>query len=90
MCLCRGSEVGRGMLVGLVGNGIANVVCMGAGNWVVGCVGWGSGVVRWGCLVGWAGPIVLCCVHARWIGFVLMRMKSCFLSKIISITYIAI
>ena len=84
--MCPWREVGRGMLVGLVGNGIANVVCMEARNWVVGYVGWGSGVMRWGRLVGWAGPIVLCCVHARWTGFVLMRMKFCFLSKIISIT----
>jgi hypothetical protein len=32
------------MLVDLVGNGIANVVCMGAGNWVVVYVGWGRAV----------------------------------------------
>ena len=57
------------MLVDFVGNGIASMVCMEAGNWVVGCVGWGSGVMRWICLMGWAGLAVLCACEMDWICF---------------------
>lgn len=51
VCLCRGSEVGRGMLVDLDGNGHCQRGLyggreLGCGLWVVDCVGWGSGVIR--------------------------------------------
>jgi hypothetical protein len=59
------------MLVDLVGNGIANVVCMGAGNWVVDCVGWGERCDEMGLFdgTGWSRCVVSRECKMDWICF---------------------
>lgn len=63
----------RGMLVGLVGNGIANVVCMGAGGRELGCElrGLGERCDEMGSFggMGWSYCVVLRACKMDWICF---------------------